>query len=215
MDFDNGDNSNAPKRPPVKPVGQTRRVESKPPVVTSSTPKPVSAPTIKAPPKTKKSRMKWRAPSKRVLLIAGGAIAVIIVVLCIVAASSKPGDNQPHYKTVMPTGKSISSLGGWRRVSPPEGDPVYAFFDTISSSPITVSQQPIPDNFKDAPDQKLEEMAKSFNATKKIKNTDAYIGTSAKGPQSVLFIRGNTLIMIKSQKEIPETSWSDYIRSLR
>lgn len=122
-----------------------------------------------------------------------------------------------EYQTVLPEGKSITSLGGWKRVSPSDGDPVYAYVDTIGGVSVSVSQQPLPDTFKGSTDENVAKVAKKFNATNKLEagNTTAYIGTSAKGPQSVIFSRNGLLILIKSQKQIDNKAWIGYIESLQ
>ncbi len=121
-----------------------------------------------------------------------------------------------EYQTVLPEGKSISELGGWKRVSPPKSDPVFAYADKIGDTPISVSQQPLPESFKDNIDNQVAELAKKFNATTKIDagSTKVYIGTSTKGPQSVILTKNNLLILIKSQKKIDDKSWTKYADSL-
>ena len=143
-------------------------------------------------------------------------VAILLTSIGITAAALSGGDSsqKPSYKTVLPAGESISQLGGWKIVSPPESDPVYAYSDTIDGTSITVSQQPAPkdSNGKTEP---IELIAEKFFATQKIEGTDAYIGTSSRGPQSALFIRKGTLIMIKSQQNISNKSWATYINNLR
>lgn len=122
-----------------------------------------------------------------------------------------------EYQTVLPESKSITQLGGWKRVSPPDSDPVYAFTDKIDDTIISVSQQPLPESFKQGGvDNQVADLAKKFNATTSFDAgaTTAYIGTSAKGPQSVIFTKNSLLILIKSQAKIDEASWGRYIKSL-
>jgi hypothetical protein len=123
----------------------------------------------------------------------------------------------PNYKTVLPAGKSITDYGGWTRVSPPNRNPVYAYSDTIGAIPINVSEQPLPDDFahNDTVD-KLKELAIGYAATKRISAGDiiVYIGTSAKGPQSVIFAKKNLLILIKASAAVPDEQWQMYIKSL-
>lgn len=122
-----------------------------------------------------------------------------------------------EYQTVLPESKSITQLGGWKRVSPPDSDPVYAYTDKINDIAISVSQQPLPDSFKQGGvDGKVADLAKKFNATTSFDagTTTAYIGTSAKGPQSVIFTKNSLLILIKSQANIDEAAWIRYVKSL-
>lgn len=122
----------------------------------------------------------------------------------------------PMYKTVLPSGRPINTLGGWKRISPPKNDPVYAYADTIGGVVISVSQQPLPKSFVGDIDNQVAELAKKFNASDKITagDTKAYIGTSSKGPQSVIFTKDNLLILIKSQKKLNNKTWTKYIASL-
>lgn len=123
----------------------------------------------------------------------------------------------PTFSTVLPAGKDAKSLGGWARVSPPGRDPVYAYVDKIGTTRITVSQQPLPANFKKDPADSVGELATNFSATDKLNanGTIVYIGTSAKGPQSVILTKDNLLILIKSDDTIPDQGWTDYINSLQ
>lgn len=121
-----------------------------------------------------------------------------------------------EYQTVLPSGKSIDALGGWKRVSPSGTDPVYAYVDNISGIPVSVSQQPLPASFKNDVDGQVGELAKKFNATTKLDAGDVkvYLGTSAKGPQSVILTKNSLLILIKSQEKIDDSAWIDYAKSL-
>lgn len=134
------------------------------------------------------------------------------------AASSQhsDADGAVTYRTVLPAGKSIDDLGGWKRVSPPEGDPVYAYADTIDGVAVSVSQQPLPRSIKESTDEWVANLAKKFNATNRISadGNSVYIGTSAKGPQSVIFRVDELLILIKSDSKIQDQSWATYARSL-
>lgn len=145
-------------------------------------------------------------------LVVIGCLVIIILVLSI----ASPAAQTPDYKTVLPKEKSISELGGWKRVSPPKNDPVFAFTDTIDNVPITVSEQPLPESFKNNTSGQVAELAQKFNATEKIDAGDitVYIGTSSKGPQSVIFTKNNVLVLIKSEKKIQNTSWANYAQLL-
>jgi len=145
-------------------------------------------------------------------------ITSIIVVLAVAGAVLYyySSINNPQYKTVLPGGKSISELGGWTRVSPPDKDPVFAYTDKINNVSIGVSQQPLPQSFKTDTASHVTDLAKKYNATTEITTSDtvAYLGTSTKGPQSVIFTKKGLLILIKSQKKIDNAAWKDYIESL-
>lgn len=123
----------------------------------------------------------------------------------------------PDFTTISPSGADIASYGGWTRISPENTDPVYAYADKIDDTSISVSEQPLPDNFKDDPDTELKNLAEGFNAAQKITASDMtiYIGTSIKGMQSVIFIKNGLLIMIKSSQIITNNSWLTYIEALK
>lgn len=162
---------------------------------------------------------------RKYVILAVVALFSITAVLVFVAAnhqnrvSTAPLGNsqQPGYTTLLPTNKTVSELGGWQRVSPNDAEPVYAYSDSIDGTAITVSQQPLPASFKDAPNDTLRELAKAYSATEEltVDGVTVFVGTSSKGPQSVLFIKSNLLVLIKSQKEITPTLWSSYVQSLR
>jgi hypothetical protein len=123
----------------------------------------------------------------------------------------------PTFPTISPAGKAISTLGGWARISPPDRDPVYAYVDKIGGVQVNVSEQPLPASFKGNPDQQLSQLAQNFDATSKVTagGSTVYIGTSAKGPQSVLLTKSNLLILIKSTSPIDNAAWTTYINSLQ
>lgn len=142
--------------------------------------------------------------------------AVIVIVVAGILVYRYHTRNNPDYRTILPDNKSVSELGGWKRVSPPGKDPVFAYSDNINNIPITVSQQPLPNSFKTETANHVAELAKAYNATTKINvgDTVVYIGTSSKGPQSVIFTQKNLLILIKSQKVIDNGAWGEYVKSL-
>jgi hypothetical protein len=154
-----------------------------------------------------------------IVILAGGMIAFLDYQLNNNGNSENSTSNNvdaPKYETVLPSGKSIDALGGWSRISPPENDPVYAFTDTVNGISVNVSEQPLPQSFKGKVDTEVAEIAKKFNATSTLdaNGTKVYIGTSAKGPQSLIFVKNNLLILIKSQQKIDDSTWIEYVTSL-
>lgn len=123
----------------------------------------------------------------------------------------------PSYSTLLPTNKTIDQLGGWSRVSPQGSDPVYAFADTIDTTGITVSQQPIPHDFIDDTQQQVEELAKNFGASEKVTigEISVYIGTYKDSLQRAIFIKDQLLILIKSDTQLATDRWITYINSLQ
>jgi hypothetical protein len=123
----------------------------------------------------------------------------------------------PSYNTLLPSGKTIESLGGWTRVSPPDRNPVFAYPDTIDMTPIIVSQQPLPKELADQPDEQVQQLADGYSATHTItvEGATVYMGVSAKGPQSVIFSKKGLLFLIKASAKLSDEKWSSYISSLR
>jgi len=126
-------------------------------------------------------------------------------------------NEKPTFGTVLPAGKKIEDYGGWARVSPPESAPVFAYADKIDGIQVNVSQQELPDDLKKDTEENLASLAENFHADQKltVDNTTAYIGTSSKGPQSVIFVRSNLLILIRSTDKVSNDQWTAYISSLQ
>ncbi|MDB5186943.1 MAG: hypothetical protein JWM07_415 [Candidatus Saccharibacteria bacterium] len=122
----------------------------------------------------------------------------------------------PDYPTRLPHGKTIDDLGGWTLVSPPDRNPVYAYVDHIDDIQINVSQQPLPEDFLADTEEQIELLARGYKASEKITvgDTIVHIGTSALGPQSVIFYKDNLLILIKSTVKVSSDKWAEYINSL-
>lgn len=122
----------------------------------------------------------------------------------------------PTFATITPNAESSTKVGGWQRVSPSYAAPVYAYADTIAGVSVTVSEQQLPASFKTDPSGQLQKMATAYNATEQLAtgNTKMYIGTSVNGPQSVILIKNNLLILIKSEKVIDNKSWLHYVAAL-
>lgn len=129
--------------------------------------------------------------------------------------SSQPSGD-PQFATIVPDGKTDEDLGGWERVSPPESAPVYAYTDKIDDVTLIVSQQPLPESFENNVTGNVADVAKKFYATTELKagDTKFYLGTSAKGPQSVIFTKYSLLILIKSDAVLSNDTWSKYVESL-
>lgn len=168
---------------------------------------------------------------KRVLPIAGAlVVAVLVFVIWPRGGTQKqPADSTeqgisvrpklekgtPKFDTLLPITKSIKDLGGWTRVSPPTSAPVWAYVDSIDGVGITVSQQTMPPNISQQGG--VSQLAANFGAGQPLdaNGIEAYLGTSAEGPQSVIFGKQNLLILIKSNSIIPNDKWADYITSLQ
>jgi hypothetical protein len=123
----------------------------------------------------------------------------------------------PDYPTLLPTGKSIQSLGGWYRVSPQGKAPVYAYADKIGGVPVDVSEQPLPSNFQTDTDKQVAQLAKNFSANQKmtVDGVTVYLRTSSDNSQSVIFAKSNLLILLKATSEVAPGRWATYIKSLQ
>ena len=158
-----------------------------------------------------------------VLVLLIGSLVTVLVIRQYALAKDARNNNtlsdsveSLEYQTILPKGKPITDLGGWKKISPEGTDPVFAYSDKIGDAAISVSQQPLPQSFIGNVDAKVAEFAKNERATNKIASgpVTVYIGNSAKGPQSVIFTKNSLLILIKSDKKIEDSAWAEYIKSL-
>ena len=156
-------------------------------------------------------RKPFSRTTKITLWAIGAAITATIIIGSLHFFLAPRLASSPSFQALLPTGKSINKLGGWTRVSPADHDPAFSYDDTINDIAIKVSQQQLTNA-----SQSVAEIAKAYNATDKItaQNTTVYIGTSFQGPQSVLFAKGDLLVMIGSQATISHDDWISYINSL-
>lgn len=125
-------------------------------------------------------------------------------------------DQKPEFDILTPGGRGTEELGGLAKINPPDADPVYAYADSIGDVGIRVSQQQLPQNLKDNPAE-LEEMAKGFNASRtlSVDSRTIYIGRNASGPQSLLFIDSDLLVLVTSDAEISDQGWVEYLKNLK
>lgn len=172
--------------------------------------------------KSRRSRLAHLLRNKKILLSIAALVIIGLIASLFTHDSSSsdtptPSPMKPTYQTTLPKGKTIDDLGGWKRVSPAKDIPVFAFVDEIDDIPVSVSEQPLPQSFKSNTNSQVADLAKKFNTTDKIDatGTPAYIGTSSKGPQSVIFTNNNLLILMKSARQISNASWAKYVESLK
>lgn len=118
----------------------------------------------------------------------------------------------PDFTALTPDDKKVT----WTKLAPPNTSSFYAYSDTLKGVPIRVSEQTLPDNFKENPTAQLAQLARDYNAnrTVTVNTTTVYIGTSVKGQQSILFTQDSLLIMITSDATLNDQQWTDYITSL-
>lgn len=165
---------------------------------------------------------KIKLNKKTTLIIVAVAVVVILAGIFAWRLTQQPAStgvidpNAPAFDSVLPTGKTIDALGGWRRLDPPNNDVFYVFTDSINNVSINVSQQPIPDSFEDSISSSVDELARDYNATDTFdaSGVKVYIGTNANGQQSVIFTKKDLLVLIVSQGRITNDDWKRYIGSL-
>jgi len=164
--------------------------------------------------------VKFKKPSKSALIISAAIMLAVFIAAGFLihwvvtsTAVSRKNTSRPMYETILPTGKTIDELGGWQRVTPNGTDPVFAYTDNVEGVTISVSQQPLPDSFKQNTDARIGELAKAYVPTD-VDGVKVYIGTSSKGPQSLIFTKNGLLINIKSEQKVSEAGWINYVKSL-
>lgn len=165
--------------------------------------------------------IKFKKPNKRLFTIA--VVMLVIgfsgVGLGIYQAHSSQADvgsNKPNFTPLLPAGNTIEQLGGWQKLTTPNNDVFYVYVDDIAGVSVNVSQQQLPGKFKGDLTNKMTEMARAYNATVKldVNGTTVYVGTSAKGPQSVLFAKNEALVLMKSWATIDQADWIAYIKKM-
>lgn len=154
-----------------------------------------------------------------VIVVVGIAVAALVIVRYL---NAEPSTNtsgqveQPDFDVLLPAHKTTEDVDG-KLVHTPKNEPVFTYKDGLNAVAITVNEQPLSDAFKANKDSMLAEVAKGFNATRTLSagDTKVYIGISAKGPQSLLFVKDDLLFLIQSEKKIPDDAWITYINQLK
>lgn len=119
---------------------------------------------------------------------------------------------KPQFTILYPKGTSEENYDVVR-ISPAESDPSYTYLDrfTEDGAIFRVTQQEIPSNFN------LEEAAVGFQATDVIQvdNNKIFHGFSEQGGiQSLLFIKEDKLVLIRSPQKFNDDLWANYYLSL-
>lgn len=211
-------NQKPPKATPAlgKPMGEAlKRPQAKKDKKNIKLSLDISLPHL---PKTPKLRRKE--------LYLGLAVMLVIVLGLSIAATVKGKKDkgthdvlggtvqEPEFDTILPEGKKENTAGG--EIGYDEAKKVVSFTDTIGNVSVTVSQQPLPDSFKAHPDDEVKKLAESFSANEVISESSpkAYLGTSVKGPQTVIFQKQGLLVFIQSDRSIEKSEWATYITKL-
>lgn len=175
-------------------------------------------PSFKIPPALM-ARKKWVISGVVGVILVSGAVTTLLITKDSGKTSDKPGvladtDQKADFAYSLPKGDSEGLEGAVRFDSQRK---VVNYRDSIGGVAITISQQPLPEGFKQDTDSKVKKMAEDFSATKTIAtaNPTAYIGTSEKGPQTVIFSKKGLLVFIQSTKKIDDHDWAEYITSLQ
>jgi hypothetical protein len=123
-------------------------------------------------------------------------------------------DQKPAFKTLSPTGSSGTAPSDMKYNAQHK---IVTFVDSIGGVDINITEQALPDNFKDNTDDKVKKLAEGFSANEVLStaNPTAYLGTSVEGPQSVIFHKNGLLIFIKSKNKIDNHDWAEYITNLK
>jgi hypothetical protein len=210
------------RRPGVpKPVEHVKQVDNKPAAVSIhiSVPKiTFKKPTFKIPPQLL-AHKKWVISGAACFIVVAGLTGVFLVTRdnkkdeggpAVLAETQQKAD----FAYSLPKGTTDGIEGDVRYNSERK---LVNFKDSIGGVEITVSQQPLPEGFKEDTDNKVKKLAEDFSATKSIAtaNPTAYIGTSIKGPQTVIFTKKDLLVFIQSTKVIDEHDWAEYITNLQ
>lgn len=121
-------------------------------------------------------------------------------------------DQKPNFDTLTPGQSTKASSQKYDSVKK-----VASFTDVIGGVDITISQQPLPDALKKDTDAQVKKLAEGFSANEVLStaNPTAYLGTSVKGPQTVIFAKNNLLVFIQSTKKIDNHDWAEYITNLQ
>ena len=124
---------------------------------------------------------------------------------------------KPTFSMLLPKGKSEDEFK-FAKISPDENAPTYAFNDLIDGKQVTISEQEVPKQFDYNRAVELERVAKDFQATNviQIDENKVYHGYSEKlNVQSLILIKKDRLIFIKSPEKLPDDVWTDYILNLQ
>lgn len=158
-----------------------------------------------------------------------GAVGVGVFLLLLVGAQTFVGGPQDQPPQVAGVGTKAQKAPPFDTVLPKnsaknadapmvydEQRKVANFADSIGAVRIIVSEQPLPDRFKVNQAVELEKFAKEINCNQALQagGTQAFLGTSVKGPQTVVMIKKDLLIFIKADATIPNSSWMTYIQEL-
>ena len=186
----------------------------------------ISIPKLKSPKQGIKSLVAKVNPHKKWVIIGAGSVILLVGVPITLQMTKNDKDTgtdtavlaekteKANFEYSLPDGDASEANG---TVKYDATKKVVNYQDDIGGVAITISQQPLPSGFKEDTEAKVKKLAEDFAATKTIAtaNPTAYVGTSAKGPQTVIFSKKDLLVFIQSAKEIDDKDWAEYITNLK
>lgn len=175
------------------------------------------------------AKLKNKFLNKKNALVGSVVIFVILVGLTLLFISQIGQDHQvsvhqtadatcpatPAYPMKTPGGVAIDELGGWKPVCPPDSTPTYAFTDKLKAASLVVTQQKLPADFLASPTTRIQEIAKNYDTKLPTVNMLAYLGTNARGPQSIIATDYRLLILVQSTATVDDDDWVKYLDSFQ
>ncbi len=180
----------------------------------------------KVPTKHAKKAVKTLTTAPKWAFALAALIALPAFLITFGALTHKAGTKKPavqgetkvaiaDFQTVTPDGDITNTTS--QKITYDPSKKVASFTDKINGYEVTVSMQKLPDTFKPNIAEKVKGVADQFSATTvlTVDNGSAFLGTSAKGPQSVVGYRGDLLVFMKSEVKIDAKAWTEYFNSLK
>lgn len=182
-------------------------------------------------PKFKKPILPKKLPKgltyKKLGFVAGAFIVVVVVGVIATQIHSSKGnesgqtgvlgakDERPNFDYLLPNGKVSDTTGNTGSFNKESKTVSYA--DSIGGVKIVIHQTPLADELKNDTEAKVKEIAEknAFSKTLATANPTAYLGTSARGQQTVMFSKKSLLVFIQSEEGIDEHDWAEYITNLK
>lgn len=120
--------------------------------------------------------------------------------------------SDPQFEIVKPQGRDLPK----EKIAYDSKRNFAKYEDDINGTPITVSQQPLPESFKADPAGGVAKLARDFGATEELvtEDTKMYYGIDEKGPQTLIFTKNGVLIFIATSKEVEKLSLQVYAGNL-
>lgn len=183
-----------------------------------------------------KLRVVFRKLQPRFYILGGALIVLVVGALMVAFGTQKQTDEpivagvttqdeqaglpqeKPSISLLFPNGDNKRYSQVLRRVSPDGTPAVYVFVDTVGGVRTLVSQQELPDAFKEDLDERIKKMATDFQATSVIvvDGETIYHGVSERdGVQSIIFAKDGNLFLVKADTRLSDAQLSGYYVSLQ